>query len=61
MQRSNRHRQALLEQAGDALLAHALAPTGHRGTVERQLVAEELFATEVLEVWAFNPPRHPTD
>ena len=35
-----RHRQALLEQRRELLLAQALAPAGQRGAVEGQLVAE---------------------
>jgi hypothetical protein len=29
-------------------LSHAVAPAGHRGTIERQPVLEELLAAEVL-------------
>jgi len=50
-----RHRQALLEQRLELLLAHALAPAGQRGAIERQSVLEKLRAAEILEIWVLHP------
>ena len=49
--------QALLDQRDELLLAHALAPARQRRSVERQLVTEELLATEELEVRVLDPAR----
>ena len=51
----HRHRQALLHQRRQTLLAHALAPAGHRRTVQRKPVAEKLLATEVLVIGVLKP------
>jgi hypothetical protein len=48
--RARRRVQALLDQRDEFLLAHPLAPPRQRRSVERQLVTEELLATEELEV-----------
>jgi hypothetical protein len=47
--------QALLQQHRQLLFAHALAPAGHRGTVERQAVAEKRFAAEQLVIRVLQP------
>ncbi len=52
-----RNRQAFLDQGHEPFLAHPLAPARHRRAVEHQLVLEELFAAEQLEIWVFQPPR----
>ena len=49
------HRQALLQQGRNLLLAQPLAPAGQRRTIEGQLVAEHQFAAEVLEVRVLHP------
>jgi hypothetical protein len=41
---AGRDRQALLQQGLEALLAHAVAPAGDRGAIQRQGVPEELLA-----------------
>jgi hypothetical protein len=45
---SGRDRQALLQQRLQPFLAHAIAPVGHRGAIERQPVLEKLLAAEIL-------------
>ena len=50
-----RRRQALLQQRLQPLGAHAIAPMGHRGAIERQPVLEELLAAEVLVIRVFEP------
>jgi hypothetical protein len=52
-----RHRQALLQQRHQLLLAEALAPMRQRGAVERQLVAEAQFAAEELVIRVLQPAR----
>jgi hypothetical protein len=52
-----RHRQALLQQCHQLLLAEALAPMRQRGTVERQLVAEAQLAAEELVIRVLQPTR----
>src|SRR5882757_6197131 len=52
---SGRYRQALLQQRLQPLLAHAIAPVGHRGAIERQPVLEKLLAAEVLVVRVLDP------
>ena len=52
-----RHRQALLEQRDQLLLAQPLAPMRQRRTVERQLVAEAQFAAEELVIRVLQPAR----
>ena len=52
-----RHRQALLEQGHELLLAQALAPARQRRAVEGQLVAEALLAAEVLVIGVLDPAR----
>ena len=51
-----RDRQALLQQRLQPLLAHAVAPVGHRGAIERQPVLEKLLAAEVLVIRVLDPP-----
>ncbi len=48
--------QALLQQGDQLLLAHPLPPPGHRGSFERQLLAEEFFAAEQLVIGVLQPP-----
>ena len=55
--RARRRVQALLDQRDKLLLAHPLAPPRQRRSVERQLVTEELLATEELEVRVLDPAR----
>ena len=50
-----RRRQARLEQRLQPFGAHAIAPMGHRGAIERQPVPEELLAAEVLVIRVFQP------
>ena len=50
-----RHRQALLDQRDELLLAQPLAPARHRRSIERQLVAEAQFAAEVLVIGVLDP------
>ena len=45
-----RHRQALLDQSRQALLAHALAPARQRRAIERGLVPEHVLAAEELVI-----------
>jgi hypothetical protein len=52
-----RHRQALLDQGDELILAQPLAPARQRGAVERQLVAEYRFAAEVLVIGVLDPTR----
>ena len=47
--------QALREQGGELLLAHALAPARHRRAVERQSVLKELLAAEQLIIGVLDP------
>ena len=47
--------QALLEQGGELLLAHALAPARHRRAVEHQRVLKELLAAEQLIIGVLDP------
>jgi hypothetical protein len=49
------HRQALLQQRGQFLLAHALAPACHRRAIKRQPMTEELLATEQLIIGVLQP------
>ena len=53
----HRHRQALLQQRGQALLAHPLTPAGHRRTVQRQLVTKEFGAAKILIIRVLKPAR----
>jgi hypothetical protein len=48
--------QALLQQRDQLVFAHALAPAGQRGAVERQLMAEEFFPAEQLVIGVLQPP-----
>ena len=48
--------QALLQQGLEALLAHAVAPAGDRGAIERQGAPEELLAAEILIIRVLDPP-----
>ena len=50
------HRKAFLQQCDELLLTQPLAPTGQRRAIERQLVPEYRFATEILEVRVLHPP-----
>ena len=50
-----RRRQAFLQQRLQPFGAHAIAPMGHRGAVERQPVLEELLAAKVLVIRVFEP------
>jgi len=52
-----RHRQALLHQRHELLLAQALTPTRQRRAIERQLVAEAQLAAEVLVIGVLDPAR----
>ena len=52
-----RHRQALLEQRDQLLLAQALPPMRQRGAVERQFVTEAQFAAEKLVIRVLQPAR----
>src|ERR1700730_17004236 len=52
---SDRHSQALLQQRLQPLLAHPMAPVGHRGAIERQPVLEELLPAEVLVIRVLDP------
>ena len=47
--------QAILNERNDPVLADALAPSGDRRTIERQVVAKELFAAEQLIIGVFHP------
>lgn len=51
----DRDRQAFLQQRAQPLLAHAAPPARHRRAVEGQVVAEELFAAEILEIGVLHP------
>ena len=53
---AGRDRQALLQQGLEALLAHAVAPAGDRGALERQGVPEEFLAAEILIIRVLDPP-----
>jgi hypothetical protein len=48
-------RQALLQQRLQPFLAHAIAPVGHRGTIQWQPVLEKLLAAEVLVIRVLDP------
>ena len=50
-----RHRQALLDQGGELLLAQSLAPARHRTAIEGGLVAEAQFAAEILVIGVLHP------
>ena len=52
-----RHRQALLHQRHQRLLAEPLAPVRHRGAVERQPVAEAQLAAKILVIRVLQPAR----
>jgi hypothetical protein len=45
-----RHREALLDQGDQLLLAQPLAPIRHRRAIERQLVTEAQLAAEELAI-----------
>src|SRR5262249_19220608 len=49
------HREALLQQRGDLLLAQPLAPARERRAIKWQLVPEHHFPTEVLEIRVLHP------
>jgi hypothetical protein len=48
-------RQALLQQRLQPFFAHAIAPVGHRGAIERQPVLEKLLPAEVLVIRVLEP------
>jgi hypothetical protein len=48
-------RKALLQQRLQPFRAHAIAPVGHRGAIERQAVLEKLLATEILVIRILDP------
>ena len=48
--------RTLLQQRLQPFFAHAIAPVGHRGTIERQPVLEKLLAAEVLVIGVLDPP-----
>ena len=50
-----RHRQALLDQRRELLLAHALPPACQRRAIEWQPVLEELLAAEELVIGVLDP------
>ena len=52
-----RHREALLQQGRQLLLAKALAPAGQRRALEWQLMLETLLTAEVLVIGVFQPAR----
>jgi hypothetical protein len=52
-----RHRQALLQERRELLLAEPLAPARQRGALEGQRVAEALLAAEELIVGVLQPAR----
>ena len=52
-----RHRQALLDQGHQLLLAQPLAPMRQRRALERQSVAEAQFAAEELVIRVLQPAR----
>jgi hypothetical protein len=47
--------QALLQQRLQPFFAHAIAPVGHRGAIERKPVLEELLPAEVLVIRVLDP------
>jgi hypothetical protein len=55
---AGRDRQALLQQGLEALLAHAVAPAGDRGAIQRQGVPEEFLAAEILIIRGSRPTVH---
>ena len=58
--RPGRGRKALLQQGNELFFAHPLAPAGHRGPVEGELMLEELLAAEQLIIGVLDPARAQT-
>ena len=49
------HREALLQQRGDLLLAQPLAPAAQRRAIERRLVLERHLSAKILEIRVLHP------